>query len=78
MFSMTKIGRFLCGFSVVDFSAIGFLDLLKTYKDSTPKITVPVSDLSFTGKAMHFNGLVYKLMVLPMKEEMHFSNVELL
>ena len=27
---------------------------------------------------MHFNGLIYKLMVLPIKEEMHFSNVELL
>ena len=42
MFSMTKIGRFLRGFSVVDFSAIGFVELLKTLKDSTPKITVPV------------------------------------
>ena len=39
---MTKIGRFLREFSVVDFSAVGFLDLLKTLKDSTPKITVPV------------------------------------
>ena len=29
-----------------------------------PKITVPVSDLSFTGKAMHFNGFIYKLIVL--------------
>ena len=28
--SMTKIGRFLRGFSVVDFSAVGFLNLLKT------------------------------------------------
>ena len=27
-------------------------------KDWAPKITVPVSDLSFTGKAMHFNVLV--------------------
>ena len=42
MFSMTKIGRFLRGFSVVDFSAVGFVELLKTLKDSTPKITVPV------------------------------------
>ena len=40
--SMTKIGRFLRGFSVVDFSAVGFVELLKTLKDSTPKITVPV------------------------------------
>ena len=39
---MTKIGPFLRGFSVVDFSAVGFVELLKTLKDSTPKITVPV------------------------------------
>ena len=42
MFSMTKIGRFVRGFSVVDFSAVGFVELLKTLKDLTPKITVPV------------------------------------
>ena len=30
---MTKSGRFLRGFSVVDSSAVGFLDLLKTSKD---------------------------------------------
>ena len=30
LLSMTKIGRFLRGFLVVDFSAVGFLDLLKT------------------------------------------------
>ena len=29
---MTKIGRFLRGFSLVDFSAVGFLGLLKTFK----------------------------------------------
>ena len=29
-FSMTKIGRFQRGFSLVDFSAVRFLDLLKT------------------------------------------------
>ena len=60
MFSMTKIERFLRGFSVMDFSAIDFLDLLKTSKDSTPKITVPVSGTVITGKAMHFNGLISK------------------
>ena len=60
MFSMTKIERFLRGFSVVDFSAIDFLDLLKTSKDSTPKITVPVLGTVITGKAMHFNGLISK------------------
>ena len=42
MFSKTKIGRFVRGFSVVDFSAVGFVELLKTLKDLTPKITVPV------------------------------------
>ena len=43
MFSMTKIGRFLRGFSVVDFSAVGFLDLLKTLKTQRHgKITFPV------------------------------------
>ena len=34
---MTKIGRFLRGFSVVDFSAVGFLDLLKTLKTQRQK-----------------------------------------
>ena len=43
-----------------------------------PKITVPASDLSFTGKAVHFNGLISYLMVLLIKEEMHCSNVQLL
>ena len=37
MFSMTKIGRFLRGFSVVDFSVVGFLDLLKTLKTQRQK-----------------------------------------
>ena len=60
MFSMTKIERFLRGFSVVDFSAIDFLDLLKTSKDSTPKITVSVLGTVITGKAMYFNGLISK------------------
>ena len=34
---MTKIGRFIRGFSVVDFSAIGFVELLKTLKTQRPK-----------------------------------------
>ena len=29
---MTKIGRFPRGFSLVDFPAVGFLGLLKTFK----------------------------------------------
>ena len=49
--SMTKIGRFLRGFSVVDFSAVArFSWPFKDLKYSTPKITVPVSDPSFTWK----------------------------
>ena len=50
----------------------------KDLNDSTSKITVPVADLNFTGKAMHFNGLISTLMVLLIKEEMHRRNVQLL
>ena len=35
---MTKIGRFLRGFSLVDFSAVGFLGLLKIFKTQRQKI----------------------------------------
>ena len=35
---MTKIGRFLGGFSLVDFSAVGFLGLLKTFKTQRQKV----------------------------------------
>ena len=35
---MTKIGRFLRGFSLVDFSAVGFLGLLKTFKTQRQKV----------------------------------------
>ena len=34
---MAKMGRFLRGFSVVDFLAVGFLDLLKTLKTQRQK-----------------------------------------
>ena len=34
---MAKIGRFLGGFSFIDFSAVGFLDLLKTLKTKCQK-----------------------------------------
>ena len=37
-FSMKKIGRFLRGFSLVDFSAVGFLGLLKTRKTQRQKV----------------------------------------
>ena len=35
---MTKIGRFLRGFSLVDFSEVGFLGLLKTFKTQRRKV----------------------------------------
>ena len=35
---MKKIGRFLRGFSLVDFSAVGFLGLLKTCKTQRQKV----------------------------------------
>ena len=37
-FFMTKIGRFLRGFSLVNFSVVGFLDLLKTFKTQRQKV----------------------------------------
>ena len=37
MFSMTNIGRFLRGFSVVDFLAVVFLDILETLKTQSQK-----------------------------------------
>ena len=43
-------------FSKRDFSAVGFLDLLKTFKTQRQK------SLIFTGKAMYFYGLICKLM----------------
>ena len=38
IFSMTKIGCFLCGFSRVDFSAVGVLGLLMTFKTQCQKV----------------------------------------
>ena len=35
---MTKIGHFLCGFSLVDFSAVGVLGLLMTFKTQRQKV----------------------------------------
>ena len=35
---MTKIGRFLRGFSLVDLSVVGFLDLLKIFKTQRQKV----------------------------------------
>ena len=77
---MKKIGRVYAGFSLVDFSAVGFLSPL--CKDSQDSINAKKSCFCisriFTGKAMHFYGLISKLVVLLIKEEMHRSNVQLL
>ena len=35
---MTKIGRFLRGFLLVDLSVVGFLDLLKIFKTQRQKV----------------------------------------
>ena len=83
---MTKIGRFLrvftladysalAEYSLADYSAVGFFGLLKTYKTLRQKVMFLIS-LIFTGKAMHFYGLISKLVVLLIKEEMHCSNFQ--
>ena len=54
---MTKIGRFLRGFSVLDFSAVGFLGLLKTFKtETTLKSRVPKSDFYWQSNAFLWFG----------------------
>ena len=50
---------------------------LKTFKTQRQKSCSCIS-LIFTGKAMHFYGLISKLVVLLIREEMHRSNVQLL
>ena len=47
-------------------------------KNSTPKATVYWIRLIFSGKAIHFYGLISKLMVTLVKEEMYRSNLQLL
>ena len=71
------IGRFLRGFSLLDFSAVGFLGLLKTFKTPRQKVMFLYKS-DFHCKAMHFYGLISELVVLLMREEMHCSNVQLL
>ena len=65
------------GFTCRFFSS-GFSWPLKDFQDPTPKSHVPLSSLIFTGKAMHFYGLISKLVVLLIREEMHRSNGQLL
>ena len=76
MFSMTKLGRFVRGFSVVEFLAVGFLEVLETLKTQRQKPLFLYK--SGTGKAMRLYGLISKLMVLLIKEEFHRCNVQLL
>ena len=71
------IGRFLRGFSLLDFSAVGFLGLLKTFKTQRQKVMFLYKS-DFHCKAMHFYGLISELVVLLIREEMHRSNVQLL
>ena len=73
---MTKIGRFLRGFSLVDFSAVGFLSLLKTFKTQRQKVMFLYKS-DFHCKAMRFYGLISEVVVLLIREEMHRSNVQL-
>ena len=47
-------------------------------KNSIPKATVYWIRLIFSGKAIHFYGLISKLMVTLVKEEMYRSNLQLL
>ena len=69
---MTKTGHFLRGFTGRVFSS-RFSWPFKDFQDSTPKESCPCISRIFTGKAMHFNGLISKLVVLLIKEEMHRS-----
>ena len=50
----------------------------KNFKRLNAKNHCSCTSLIFTGKAMHFYGLISKLMVLLIKEETHRSNVQLL
>ena len=70
MFSITKIGRFLRRFSVVDFSAVDFLDFLKTVKIHTKNSCVCM--IFFKSNA--FLWFDFQLMVLLFKEEMRRIN----
>ena len=74
---MTKIGRFLREFSLVDLLAVGFLGLLKTFKTQRQKVMFLYKS-DFHCKEIHFYGLISKLVVLLIREEMHRGNVPLL
>ena len=68
---MTKSGSFLRGFSVVDSSAVGFLDLLKTLKTQRQQsLFLYKTDFHWQNNA--FLWVICKLMVFLIKEEMHW------
>ena len=70
MLSMTKSERFLRGFSVVDSSAVGFLDLLKTLKTQRQQsLFLYKTDFHWQNNALLW--VISKLMVFLIKEEMH-------
>ena len=69
IFSMTKIERFLRGFSLVEFSVVGFLGLLKTFKTQRQKVMfLYKSDFHWQSSA--FLWFDFQLMVLLIGEEM--------
>ena len=70
---MTKSERFLRGFSVVDSSAVGFLDLLKTLKTQCQK-SLFLYKSDFHRQSTAFLWVISKLLVLFIKEEMRRSN----
>ena len=72
MFSTTKIERFLRRFSVVEFSAVDFLDFLKTRHQKLPFLC---SYDFFQNKAFLWSD--FHLMVLLIMQEMHRGNVQL-
>ena len=72
MVSMTKIGRFLRGFSVVDSSwlAVGFLDLFKTLKTQRQKsLFLHKSDFHWQSKGGLFMCTLSHVKLIP---EIHF------
>ena len=67
---MTKSERFLRGFSVLDSSAVGFLDLLKTLKTQRQQsLFLYKTDFHWQNNA--FLWVISKFMVFLIKEEMH-------
>ena len=80
MFSMIKIGLFLRGFAVVDFSAVGFLDLLKTLKTQRQKsLFLCMSDFHWQSNAfLWFDFKPHGLRIKEEKAKNYFTTRDLL